>query len=136
MAQEKKLEPGVKFTNSLIVTDKLTVPALSSVFGDFHDMPPVFATPYLVAFVEWTCLTGLQEYLEPGQRTVGTNIAISHGAATPVGMKVTCEAEVASVKGKLLEIKVVCRDEVQVISEGVHGRAIIDYEKFMSKFRK
>ena len=134
----KKLETGVKFTNSMVVKDELTVAALPLSIGDFSGMPPVFGTPYLVAFIEGTCLAGLKEYIEPGQRTVGTHINISHSAATPVGMKVTCEAELVSTTagGKLMELKVICRDEVQVISEGTHGRAIIDFDKFMSKLAK
>ena len=130
----QKLDIGLKFTKSLIVDESLIVPNISPAFDDFSDMPPVFATAFLVAFIEFTCLTGLKDYLEPSQRTVGTTINIDHRAATTVGMKVTAEAELIALKGKLLEFKIKCYDEKQVISEGVHGRAIIDYEKFMSKF--
>ena len=129
----EKLAIGLKLNNSTMVSAALTVPNLSAEFGDFKDMPPVFATPYLVAFIEYTCLTGLKPLLGAGERTVGTSISISHSAATPVGMKVFCEAELIELKGKLMQFKITCRDENQIISEGTHGRAIIDYEKFMSR---
>lgn len=133
--EQKKLEIGLKFSKTAVVTEDLTVPRLPAGFGGFGDMPPVFATPYLVAFVEWTCLVSLQEYLEPGQRTVGTAVCLSHTGATPVGMKITSEVELVSLEGKLMQFKVVVRDEAQVVSEGTHDRAIINYEKFMSKFK-
>ena len=129
----KELKIGLKFTKSIVVDEQLTVPHMSPIFGEFDDMPPVLATAYLVAFVEWNCLTGLQDYIQPGQRTVGTHINISHTAATPIGMTVTTEAELVKLNGNLMELKIICRDEKQVISEGTHGRAIIDFAKFMSR---
>lgn len=131
-----KIQVGLKFNSSTTVSEALIVPSLPSEFGNYKDMPPVFATPYLVAFIEYTCLNGLKPLIEPGQRTVGTSISISHGAATPVGMKIFCEAEIVKLNGKLMELQIVCRDEKQIISEGTHGRAIIDFDKFMSRLAK
>jgi fluoroacetyl-CoA thioesterase len=115
------------------VTDSLTVPSVSAAFTGFADMPPVFATAYLVGFVEWTCIEALRPYLLPQQRTVGTHVNISHCAATPVGMKVTSEVELVSVEGKRLLFKVLCRDEKDVICEGQHERFVVDLEKFKSR---
>ena len=129
----KKLEVGLKFTKSIVVDERLCVPHMAPIFGEFDSMPPVLATAYLVAFVEWTCLTGLRDYIEPGQRTVGTHINLSHTAATPMGLTVYAEAELVELNGKLMQLKIICRDDKQVISEGFHGRAIIDFEKFMNK---
>lgn len=70
-------------------------------------MPSVFATAYLIGFVEWTYIEALRPHLSPEQRTVGTHVNLSHSAATPVGMNVICE--------------------------GTHERFIIDHEKFMSR---
>ena len=49
---------------------------------------PVFGTPYMSALMENAAQTCLQSFLEEGQGSVGTHIAISHDAPTPVGMKV------------------------------------------------
>jgi fluoroacetyl-CoA thioesterase len=95
-------------------------------------MPPVFATALLVGFVEATCIEALQPHLTPGEDTVGTHIAMSHRAATPVGMTVTAEVELVEVNARRLRFRVVCRDEVEVIGEGDHERCIVDTERFLA----
>jgi fluoroacetyl-CoA thioesterase len=48
------LKPGLRHSETLIVDQSLTVPGAAHAFPAFRDMPPVFATAYMVAFVEWT----------------------------------------------------------------------------------
>jgi fluoroacetyl-CoA thioesterase len=126
------LQVGLKHSKTLLVDEALTVPRISPAF-EFDDMPPVFATAFLVALVEWTCLDSLKPFLTPEQRTVGISVNINHLGATPVGRKVTVYSEITNIKGKIIEFKISARDDVQLISEGSHSRAIIDYEKFLSK---
>ncbi len=45
---------GLKHKQSITVTPDLTVPSVSNRFAGFQDMPPVFATAFMVAFVEDT----------------------------------------------------------------------------------
>jgi fluoroacetyl-CoA thioesterase len=127
------LQIGLKHSKTLTVDEGLTVPRISPAF-DFGDMPPVFATAFLVALVEWTCLDSLKPFLASEQRTVGIGVSLSHLGATPVGRKVTVESEVTNIKGKIIEFKISAHDDVQLVSEGSHTRAIIDYNKFLSKF--
>ncbi len=118
---------------SLRVDHTLTVPAVSQAFTGFSDMPPVFATAFMVGFIEWTCIEALRPFLEPHERTVGTHVDVSHSAATPVGMTVTAEVELIAVEGRTLRFKVSCRDEAGLIGEGFHDRAVIDAAKFMAR---
>jgi fluoroacetyl-CoA thioesterase len=123
---------GLTHTKTLIVGAGLTVPQVSPAF-DFADMPEVFATAFLVAFLEATCLEAVKPYLGPDQRTVGTHVDVSHVAATPVGMAVTCTAEVVLVEGRRLRFRVSCRDERDLIGEGFHERAVIELPKFVAR---
>jgi fluoroacetyl-CoA thioesterase len=75
----------------------------------------------------------MRPWLEPGEHTVGTHVNVSHVAATPVGMKVTSTAELVAVEGRKLSFRVSCRDEVDLIGEGTHERAVIYPEKFMAR---
>ena len=75
------LKPGLAGTRTLRINEGLTVPALAPATFGFSDMPPVFATAFLVAFVEWTCIEVLRPYLAAGQRTVGVRVDLSHTAA-------------------------------------------------------
>ncbi len=127
------LQAGLKHSGSVVIDETLIVPAVSRHFRSFADMPPVFATAFLVGFVEWTCVEALRPHLKPGQQTVGTHVDLSHVAATPVGMRVTADVELVSVKDRALRFKVTCRDERDLISEGHHERYIIDRERFVAR---
>lgn len=131
-----ELKPGIRFQQSIIVTEKLVVPAMADFFKGFIDMPKVFATAFLVGFAEWTCVEALRPYLSDDERTVGTNVNLSHSAATPIGLKVTAEVELINIDGKKLRFKIICRDEIEIISEGFHERFIISYSKFTERIEQ
>lgn len=124
---------GLTHHESLTVTEALTVPAMSQAFTGFVDMPPVFATAFMVGFIEWTCIEALRPYLTDGQKTVGTHVDVSHVAATPVGMSVTADVELVEVEGRKLRFRVACRDEGGPIGEGFHERVIIDHKRFLAR---
>ena len=124
---------GLKHQASLLIDESLTVPHVSDRFKSFEDMPPVFATAFLVGFIEATCIEALAPWLDEGQGSVGTYVDVSHIAATPIGMTVTAEVELIGVEGRALHFRVSARDEGGLIGEGEHDRAIIDRERFMAR---
>jgi fluoroacetyl-CoA thioesterase len=128
-----ELQPGLTFRRSIMVDESLTVPFVSHAFVGFADMPPVFATAFLVGLVEWTCVEGLRAYLLEGEHTVGTFIDVSHIAAPPVGMRVTAEARLLAVVGRKLRFRVSCHDEHELVAEGTHERTLIQTARFMSR---
>jgi fluoroacetyl-CoA thioesterase len=96
-------------------------------------MPEVFATGYMIGFMEWACMEALAPYLEEGERTVGTMVNITHEAATPAGMEVSATVRLAAIDGKKTLWEIVARDEVDVIGRGTHERFVIDYGKFSAR---
>jgi fluoroacetyl-CoA thioesterase len=124
---------GLKHKQSITVTPDLTVPKVSAHFPGFHDMPPVFATAFMVGFVEDTCVAALKPHLASGQKSVGTQVNVSHSAATPVGMQAACEVELVEVEGRKLKFKVLCTDAKGPIGEGFHERVLIDEARFLAK---
>jgi fluoroacetyl-CoA thioesterase len=130
------LKPGLRHSRTIAVTDDLTVPAQARIFDPTTEMPPVFATANMIAFVEWTCVAALTPYLAPGQRTLGTRVEMSHSAATPVGMRVTAEVELVDVDGRNLRFKAMCRDEADLIGEGFHERVIVEYDRFLARLAR
>ena len=124
------LNKGIIGKEELIVTEENTAKAVGS--GGLE----VFATPALIALAEKTAFQSVAEHLEEGQSTVGTHIDIKHIAATPVGMKVTCETELIEVDSenpRRLVFSVNVYDEVEKIAEGTHERFIIYSERFQNK---
>lgn len=127
------LLPGISLTRTITVDESLTVPAVSPAFCGFRDMPPVFATAFLIGFNESTCIEALRPYLGEGRQTVGTHVDVSHAAAAPVGMTVTAHVELIEVQGRKLRFRVTCRDDSDLVGEGFHERAVIDRVKFIER---
>lgn len=130
---KETLRPGLRHSETIAVTDRLTVPEMADAFAGFEGMPPVLATAYMVAFVEWTCLRLMAPHLLPGEHSVGTHVDLSHTAATPVGLRATAAVELVAVEGRKLRFKVACRDDRDAISSGHHERFVIDQRKFLDK---
>jgi len=94
-------------------------------------MPEVFATGFLVGFLEWACIKAINPHIDwPAEQTVGTHIDVSHEAATPPGLEVTARVELIEVDGRRLVFEVEAHDGVDRISRGRHERFVIDREKF------
>src|SRR6266581_4356589 len=127
------LKPGLRHSATIRVTEQLAVPASGRLLGATAEMPPVFATANMIAFVEWTCVAALAPYLAPHQRTVGTRVEMTHSAATPIGMNVTAEIELVEIDGRRLCFKVSCRDEAEPIGDGFHERMIVDHDRFLGR---
>jgi fluoroacetyl-CoA thioesterase len=130
------LRPGLRHSETILVTDRLIVPEMADYFANFAAMPPVFATAYLVAFVEWTCVRALADHLLDGEASVGTKVDLSHDAATPVGMRASAAIELIAVEGRKLRFKVDCRDERDAIGAGFHERFVIDEARFLAKLEQ
>lgn len=92
---------------------------------------PLFATPQMINWMEYTSLEAVKPFLPEGYDTVGARVDIVHLAPTPMGMKVRIVSELTEINGKLLTFKVKAYDEKDKIGEGTHVRGIIQVEKFM-----
>jgi fluoroacetyl-CoA thioesterase len=131
------LRPGIEFTFTFRVTEEKTVPALYPESPEFRAMPRVFATGFMVGFIEWACIQAVNPHLDwPEEQTVGTHINVSHIAATPPGMEVTARVKLITVEGRRLVFEVEARDEVELISKGTHERFVISRQKFDEKMSR
>lgn len=128
------LKTGIQYTHTFIVPKSKTVPALYPEADEFISMPEVFATGFLVGFLEWACIKAINPHLDwPQEQTVGTHINVSHQAATPAGLKVTANVELVAIEGRKLVFNVEAHDGIELISIGTHERYIINREKFDAK---
>lgn len=128
------LKPGIIYEHRFVVPSSKTVPALYPEAEEFLAMPEVFATGFLVGFLEWACIKAINPYLDwPAEQTVGTHIDVSHEAATPPGLEVTARVELVEVSGRKLVFNVEAHDGVDLISRGKHERFVIVRERFDAK---
>lgn len=128
------LEPGLKFEFKYTVPESKTVPYLYPEATEFQQMPQVLATGFMVGLIEWACVDFINRYIDwPHEQTVGTEVKLSHLAATPPGLTVTVKGELIQVEGRKLTFAIVADDGVDIISEGTHERVIINPDKFKAK---
>jgi fluoroacetyl-CoA thioesterase len=105
---------------------------LASQFKD-PMLPPVLATPVMILAMENAALNAIRSYLEPGESAVGTAVDIRHLAATPVGQRMTADAEVTRVEGRRIVFAVTARDETEEIGRGTHERMVVDLRRLTQR---
>lgn len=121
------LELNITGTATQMVTKENTAKAMGS--GALE----VFATPAMTALMEKAACNCLEGRLEEGETSVGTSLEIRHTSATPVGMKVSCEAQLIEMELPRLVFSVTAYDEARSIGSGIHERYIVNADKFMEK---
>lgn len=121
------LKPGLTQEMTFTVTPDLTAEVVGS--GTL----PVLATPILIARLEQAAWMAVSHDLPQDSSTVGTHMDIQHLSPTPIGMDVTCRAELTRVDGRKLVFQVSARDAAGPIGEGLHERVIIQSSRFLAK---
>ncbi len=130
------LKPGIEHQFCFRVPDTKTVPALYPESAEFQEMPEVFATGFMVGFLEWACIDAIKPHLDwPHEQSLGTHINVNHTAATPPGLLVTARVKLVEVNGRRLVFEVEADDGVEIIATGTHERFVIDRDRFEEKMR-
>ena len=130
MADIGALRLGLKGSAELVVGEEHTAPKVGS--GRVH----VLATPVMINLIEAAALAAVEHLLAPGQQSLGTRLDVSHTAATPVGMRVSAEAELIGIEGRLLTFRVRAADAVEAIGEGTHQRVVVTLDRFDQRVQK
>lgn len=93
----------------------------------------VYATPALVALMEHAACEALKGMLEEGVTTVGTQMNVSHVAATPIGMTVRAEAVLTAQEGRAYTFAIEAYDDAGLIGKAEHQRVAVKTDKFMAR---
>ena len=121
------IETGMTHTVEKTVTADMTAKAIGS--GGLE----VLGTPYMMALMECAAMWCVQNELPEGKGTVGVEIASSHLAPTPVGMKVTATARLRSIERRKLWFDIEVNDEKGKCGEGSHLRIIVNSKAMSEK---
>jgi len=127
------LKAGLEHSFTYQVPVGKTVPYVFQESDLFQAMPSVFATAFMVGFMEWACMEALRPYLEEDECTLGIMINVSHQAATPPGMQVTAHVRLLELDGKRTLWEIEARDEAELIGKGTHERFTVNREKFSAR---
>ena len=127
------LKPGASHTNRIQVDRDRTIDFMG-------EEARVYGTPFLVRDIEQTCRQLLLQYADPGEDSVGMEIAVKHLAPTLLGMHVEIAATVTAVDGRKVMFEVSAKDELESVGTGTHARFVVDksktYERLKAKAAK
>ena len=124
------LRLGLKGRAEIVVGEEHTAPKVGS--GRVH----VLATPVMINLIEAAALAAVEHLLPSGQQSLGTHLDVRHFAATPVGMRVSAEAELVKIDGRLLSFRVSASDAVELIGDGTHERVVVTLDRFDQRVQK
>ena len=118
---KETLQPGLTYELRFQVPDTKTVPMLFPESPEFQAMPKVFATGFMVGFIEWACLLAVNPHIDyPKEQTVGILINVDHTAATPPGFEVCARVRLIEIDGRRLVFDVAVDDGEDTIGKGTH----------------
>lgn len=121
------LQPGLQAALTHVVTAADTAAALGS--GDV----PVLGTPRLLALAEAATVAALAGRLEPGQTSVGTEVALEHLRPSGIGAEITVRAELVARDGRLVRFDVTAADGTgALVGRGRVTRAVLDRARFLA----
>src|SRR5882757_11156174 len=113
---------------------RLVVPPERTVGHFVPDMPMVYAPPMMILEMEMTAGDAINDCLERGWVTLGTEVDIRHLAASPVGALVRTTARVIAVQRRVIRFEVEAFDGERRIGEGRHARGLVNREAFNKRF--
>ena len=93
----------------------------------------VLATPALAAIMEESALKLAKDSLNPGTTTVGTELNLCHTSPSPLGAKITVEAELLENDMGKYSFKISAYDDAGIIAKCIHKRVAVTAERFQNK---
>lgn len=123
------MELGRTATLEFEVTDADTAGALGS--GDLA----VLGTPRLLAWCEAATCAAVSDSLGPGQTSVGTRVSLEHLGASAVGERLSVQASIGYVDGRLVRLVVSAShaSDGKVVGTGEVTRVVVDRERFLAR---
>jgi len=122
------LQPGATRVNRITVDRGRTI-------GFMGDEGRVYATPWLISDIEYTCRDLILAHADAGEDSVGVEVAVKHLAPTLPGMTVEITVRVAAVEGRKIMFEVGARDELDEIGRGTHTRFVVDVAKTIERLK-
>ena len=122
------LRPGISKVKHLVIDRDRTI----SFMGEEGR---VYATPRLVSDVEYTCRELILEHGDPGEDSVGMEVALQHLAPTLPDMNVEITVTVKAVDRRKITFDVNVKDELEAISAGTHTRFVVETAKTIERLK-
>jgi fluoroacetyl-CoA thioesterase len=122
------LQPGISLVRHIPIGNEKTI-------GFMGEDGRVYATPYLIGDIEYTCRNLILEHADPNEDSVGMEVAVKHLAPTLPGSTVEIAVTVTAVEGRKVIFAVTAKDEIDTISSGTHARFVVDKAKTVERLK-
>jgi fluoroacetyl-CoA thioesterase len=122
------LQPGVARANRITIDRGRTI-------GFMGEEGRVYATPWMIGDIEYTCRDLILAHADAGEDSVGVEVAVRHLSPTLPGMTVEITARVTAVEGRKVTFEVVAKDELDEIGRGTHTRFVVDVAKTIQRLK-
>src|SRR5258706_1699716 len=111
------LQPGISLVRRIPVGKEKTI----SFMGEEGR---VYATPYLIGDIEYTCRNLILEHAEPNEDSVGMEVAVKHPLPPLPGSTVAIAATPAAAAGRHETFAATAQDQDHTISFGAHAPVV------------
>ena len=122
------LRPGVSRVNRIQVNRERTI-------GFMGEEARTYATPSMVLDIEHTCRELIIEHADPGEDSVGMEVAVKHLAPTLMGMTVDVTVRVTAVEGRKVFFEATVKDELEDVGHGTHTRFVVEKAKTFERLK-
>jgi len=122
------LRPGVSRVNRIQINRERTI-------GFMGEEARTYATPSMVLDIEHTCRELIIEHADPGEDSVGMEVALKHLAPTLMGMTVEIAVRVAAVEGRKVFFEASVKDDLEDVGRGSHTRFVVEKAKTLERLK-
>lgn len=95
----------------------------------------VYATPRLIGDIEFTCRDLIMQHADPGEDSVGMEVAVKHLAPTLAGSTVEITARIIAVDGRKVTFEVSAKDELDAVSAGTHTQFVVEVARTKERLK-
>ena len=122
------LRPGLSRVNRITIDHERTI-------GFMGEEARTYATPAMIRDIEYTCRDLIVEHADPGEDSVGMEVAVKHLAPTLMGMTVEIAVRVIAVDGRKVSFEATVKDELDQVGAGTHTRFVVEKAKTFERLK-
>ena len=122
------LQPGLSAVKRIAIDRDRTI-------GFMGEDARVYATPRLIGDIEYTCRDLILAHADPGEDSVGMEVAVKHLAPTLAGSTVEIAVRITAVDGRKITFEVSAKDELDTVSAGTHMRFVVEVARTKERLK-
>ncbi|MEA2947547.1 MAG: hypothetical protein QOI40_2877 [Alphaproteobacteria bacterium] len=122
------LRPGASRVNRIPIDRGRTI-------GFMGEEARTYGTPSMILDIEHTCREFIIEHADPGEDSVGMEVAVKHLAPTLMGMTVEITVRVVAVEGRKVFFETAVKDQLDDVGAGTHTRFVVEKAKTFERLK-